>query len=80
MLKVGDTVKVIGVTIDGESNPKEYISIGTICTVVDIGNDSEVGPCVCILPNGGYPTVRRPYWYSVDTVEKGHMEWIKEYL
>ena len=44
MIKIGDTVKVIAATEDA-SNPdkkKEYIPIGTICTVINIETFSDV--------------------------------------
>ena len=39
MLKIGDTVKVIGKTLDGSSEEKELIPIGTICHIVGYYND-----------------------------------------
>lgn len=76
MLKVGDTVKVIATTNDASycgGRKKEYIPIGTICTVVktDIGKD---GTQFCAVDSGnGYD-----WWYKENELEKGHMEWIKD--
>lgn len=77
MLKVGDTVKVIGKTLDGGGEEKELIPIGTICRVVGYYNDNKSGLTVGIKPeeNSIYDV---KYWYLAKDVEKGHMEWIKD--
>lgn len=75
MLRIGDTVKVIGNTVE----KNEYIAIGTVCTIIDIDNTEEEGLIVEILPNS-YPrrSTSYGYWYLACDVEKGHMEWVKD--
>lgn len=76
MLKVGDTVKVIAATENAsycDGRKKEYIPIGTICTVTNtyIGWGGEQ---ICAVdPGDGHA-----FWYKENELEKGHMEWIKE--
>ena len=76
MIKVGDTVKVIAATEDTsycDGRKKEYIPIGTICTVTNSYIDGS-GVMVCAIDTGdGYA-----YWYKESELEKGHMEWIKD--
>ena len=48
MLKIGDTVKVIGKTIDGSGEEKELIPIGTICRVIGYYKDDKNGLTVGI--------------------------------
>lgn len=50
MIKIGDTVKVIGKTLDGSGEEKELIPIGTICRVVGYYNDDKNGQTVGIRP------------------------------
>ena len=50
MLKIGDTVKIIGKTIDGLGEEKELIPIGTICRVMGYYNDDKKGLIVGIRP------------------------------
>ena len=76
MLKVGDTVKVFAATEDAgycDGRKKEYIPIGTICTVTNtyIGWGGEQ---ICAVDPGD----GRAFWYKENELEKGHMEWIKE--
>lgn len=69
MIKTGDTVKVIA------SNRKkiEYIPIGTICIVRNVGIDFD-GSQVCFIQSiDGYA-----FWYKESELEKGHTEWIKD--
>lgn len=75
MLKVGDTVKVIGTTNCGGFE-KECIPIGTICDVVatDTGDDGSV--CYALVPK--YSIRDFEYWYLEKDLEKGHLEWVKE--
>lgn len=76
MLKVGDTVKVIAATNDAsycDGRRKEYIPIGTICTVVDTDTNFD-GLQVCFVsPEDGCGC-----WYKENELEKGHMEWVKD--
>ena len=76
MLKVGDTVKVIAATEDAsycDGRKKEYIPIGTICTVISTDIDWDGKRC-CAVNSGG----RDSYWYMEDDLEKGRTEWIKD--
>lgn len=78
MIKVGDTVKVIGTTSCGGFE-KECIKIGTICKVVGTENDEREGLIVGIVPKKELPyNGYGEFWYLEKDVEKGHMEWIKE--
>lgn len=78
MIEIGDTVKVIGKTLCGDIR-KECITIGTICRVVGIDNTGESNLTVGIIPEKELPYKGfEEYWYSSDSVEKGHIEWIKE--
>lgn len=77
MLKIGDTVKVIGNTIDGSGEEKELIPIGTICRVMGYYNDDKNGLTVGIVPVDSTFYIGE-YWYCACDVEKGHMEWVKE--
>ena len=76
MINIGDTVKVIAATEDAsycDGRKKEYIPIGTICTVVET-DIQEDGTQSCAVDTGdGYE-----WWYKADELEKGHMEWIKD--
>ena len=75
MLEVGDTVKIISVTQEGEGK-KEYIPIGTICKVVEVCMDNEK-PCYGISPiNDSMTSV--PFYYLENEIEKGHLEWVKD--
>lgn len=78
MIKVGDTVKVIGTT-DVGGIEKELIKIGTICRVVTTENTENEGMIVGIVPENELPySGYGEYWYFEKDVEKGHLEWIKE--
>ena len=78
MIKVGDTVKVIGKTVvfdadNGREIEIELVPIGTICTVTDFveeHSDYHVVPKDSFIEHG--------YWYYADALEKGHMEWIRD--
>lgn len=81
MINVGDTVKVIGKTLDGSGEEVELIPIGTICRVEDV-DDDENGRFVEIIPinrnaKDGYIS-HWGYWYLEKDLEKGHMEWVKD--
>lgn len=78
MLKIGDTVRVIGETVDGNGWKKEYIPIGTICRIIGIENDKKEGLLVEIIPEKEYSYSDWGYWYLARDVEKGHMKWIKD--
>ena len=55
MIKVGDSVKVIGTTVAGLDENKECIKIGTICRVVGTEIDEKAGLIVGIIPEGRLP-------------------------
>ena len=74
MIKVGDTVKVIGKTVSGIEET-ECIKIGTICEVVSVYYDSDIGLIVGIIPKYSKGL---EYWYLEKDVEKGHLEWVKD--
>lgn len=80
MLKIGDTVKVIGKTIDGNGKEREYIPIGTICRILSMNYDKKEGLLVEIISEKGYSYSDSDYgfWYLACDVEKGHMEWVKD--
>lgn len=79
MIKVGDTVKVIGTTVAGLDENKECIKIGTICRVVGTEIDEKAGLIVGIIPEGRLPyNGYSEYWYLEKDVEKGHMIWVKK--
>lgn len=73
MLKIGDTVKVIDKAHYSDGSQHQYISIGTICTVIEteIGEDG-------IQYYGIDPGDGIAFWYKENELEKGHMEWIKD--
>ena len=78
MIKVGDTVKVIGKTVCGIKEA-ECIKIGTICKVVRhdvLTNGDEVFGIVPEreLPYNGWGEI----WYLEKDIEKGHMEWVRD--
>ena len=75
MLKIGDTVKVIKpANNDGEL--QEYIKIGTIYCVTEIGHEKDGTPYYGLVP------IDKPHnvvFYYVDNeIEFGHIEWVKE--
>lgn len=73
MIKIGDIVKVISTTKYGDEK-KEFIPIGTICRVDEINQDGDDQPYVGITPLNGNVT----FYYLLDEIEKGHMEWVKD--
>lgn len=78
MIKVGDTVKVIGTTNIGGIE-KELIKINTICKVVGVENNEKYGLIVGIIPERELPyNDYGEFWYLEKDVEKGHLEWVKE--
>lgn len=78
MIKVGDTVKVIGMTLCGGIET-ECIKIGTVCKVVEIENRDSGSTFIGIVPERELLYGRcNAYWYLPKDIEKGHMEWIRE--
>lgn len=78
MIKVGDTVKVVGTTDIGRIE-KELIKINTICKVVGVENNEKNGLIVGIIPKRELPyNGYGEFWYLEKDVEKGHMEWVRE--
>lgn len=78
MIKLGDTVKIIGTTVCGGVE-KECIPIGTVCRVVGVENRKKEGLIVGVIPKKELPySGYGEYWYLARDVEKGHMEWVKE--
>lgn len=77
MIKINDTVKIIGTTLCGDDKEKECIKKGTICTVVNIDNscEDENTQYILVRPIDSHD---EPFWYLSKDVEKGHMEWIKD--
>ena len=69
MLHVGDTVKVLCTTMYNDK-PREYIKIGTICTVIETS-----GKRACIVERNSFNDMG--FWYKEDELEKGHLEWVK---
>lgn len=57
MLKIGDTVKVTGKTLDGSGIEREVIPSGTICSVIDAFNGMARITPKNLLCNG------RSHWY-----------------
>ena len=75
MLKVGDTVKVIGKTIGGDGIEKEYFPIGSICIVLSTERNKEGRLLIEISTNKNDDC---GYWYFENDLEKGHMMWVKD--
>lgn len=79
-IKIGDTVKVIAATEDAsycDGRKREYIPIGTICTVKEINYNYDGSPYYGLLPvnqidDGVY------FCYLEDEFEKGYLEWVKD--
>lgn len=80
MLKVGDKVKVIAATEDAsycDGRKKEYIPIGTVCTVKGIGYCRNGSPYYGLLPVNKIDD--GIYWcYLENELEKGHLEWVRD--
>lgn len=74
-IKTGDTVKIIGKTLDGENREREYIPIGTICKVLETEIDSNTGKLICLVRK---LNTNWEYWYLADDLEKGKLVWRKE--
>ena len=74
MLKVNDTVKVIGKTICGIKT-SECIPIGTICKVTEVcEDDNEKYYGIMPLNN----MALHPYYYLESDLEKGELKWIPD--
>ncbi len=74
-LRVGDTVRVIGTTICGNTENAECIPIGTICKVEEVARkDNKDYYGICRDSDDRH----MPFWYTRDALEKGHMMWISE--
>lgn len=74
MIKVGDTVKITGLTVNGVGEPVELIQKGTICQVREVIKDNLVE----VIPLEFLSYWSCGYCYSIDDVEKGHLEWIRD--
>ena len=78
MIKLGDTIKIIGTTLCGDEE-KECIPIGTVCEVVGIENREKEGLILGVIPQKELPySGYGEYWYLARDIEKGRMEWVKE--
>lgn len=78
MIKIGDTVKVIGTT-DCGGFEEECIKIGTICKVIGVMLSKKDGLIVGIVPLKELPYCGYgDYWYLENDLEKGHMEWVRD--
>lgn len=77
MLKIGDIVKVKGKTMVGDEE-QEVFPIGTICRVVEVGNNDKKGVIVGIVPETEPYKGYGEYLYLACDVEKGHMEWVQD--
>ena len=73
MIKVGDSVKVIGTSMCG-GRECELIPIGTVCIVQEV---DELIDGTCVLIRDPY---KNDFWYLEKDVEKGHVvtRWVKE--
>lgn len=77
-IKIGDTVKVIGMTNCG-GEEKELIPIGTICKVVEMEDDPENGMKICGIVEVDKSWANSSvcaYYYDKD-LEKGKLMWVK---
>ena len=80
MIKVGDTVKVIGKTICGIAEA-ECIKIGTICKVIEVADNEKGKQIVALVPLEefhGFNDYYVEWWYDEKDVEKGHLKWVKD--
>lgn len=73
MLKVGDTVKVIGEATTGH----HLIRYGTICTVLTVSKEFDGKFYYGLSENKLYGNRINGYYFE-DALEKGHLEWVKE--
>lgn len=75
MLKIGDTVKVIKPT-NNDGELREYIKIGTICCVTEIGHEKDGTPYYGLAPI--YKPHSVVFYYVDNEIEFGHIEWVKD--
>lgn len=75
MLEIGDLVKAIGKTVDGDCKLKELIPIGTICEVINVDEKDETAE---ILPLDEVGLYNGGFWYDAKDLQKGRLEWIPE--
>lgn len=73
MLKVGDTVKVIGEATTGHN----LIRYGTICTVLTVNKELD-GKYYYGIGDNGFHSKSVNGYYLENELEKGHLEWVKE--
>ena len=81
MINIGDTVKIIKPTQDAEGEPgelKEYIKIGTICTVININKYDDGTTSYECIPKHDLHYWNTGFHYLEDEIEKGHHEWVKD--
>lgn len=74
MIKIGDMVKIVDLTGNGVGESVELIPKGTICAVKEITEDNLIE----VIPLKFLFSWRRGFYYSMNDVEKGHLEWVKE--
>lgn len=75
MLKIGDIVKVIKpANNDGEF--REYIKIGTICCITEIGHEKDGTLYYGLVPI--YKPHSVVFYYVDNEIEFGHVEWVKD--
>lgn len=67
MLKVGDTVRVIGTTVGPNSPIEELVPVGSICIVKEVQDDIAL-----IHDRKG-----NQFWYSQDALEQGKLMCMK---
>lgn len=72
MLKIGDTVKIISKTLEGD-NMRELFPIGSIGRVTEDGLTERDG-----TPYYGITRNNVTFYYLENELEKGHMEWIAD--
>ena len=79
-IKIGDIVKVIAATEDAlycDGRKREYIPIGTVCTVKEVNYEHDGSLNYGLLPVNQIDD--GIYWdYLENEIEKGHLEWIKD--
>lgn len=74
--KIGEQVKVVGTTKYGAED-MEMISIGTICTVIDITDGEDGVALYKIVPSDRIDAaVYYAYWYLGKDIKKGHYAWV----
>lgn len=76
MLKIGDIIKVVKPTSDGECL-REYIKIGTICKIMEIRYESDGEPYYGLLPLNSIRDIR--WFYLEDELEKCNFESVNKH-